>query len=75
MNQRVSVNSTLSDWEDVLTDIPLGSVLGPLLFIIYINYIVNACGDDANIYLFADNAKIHKYITKAEDAEVLQHKY
>jgi len=70
--QRVIINDASSDWESVLSGIPQGSVLGPLLFIIYINDLVDACGTDADIYLFADDAKIYKHITKLEDQALLQ---
>ncbi len=70
--QRVKINDALSDWEEVLSGIPQGSVLGPLLFIIYINDLVEQCENGANIYLFADDAKIYKYVSKLEDKVALQ---
>jgi len=70
--QRVVVNGTTSEWEEVLSGIPQGSVLGPLLFIIYINDVVEACGDRVNVFLFADDAKIYNYIAHQQDEVMLQ---
>ena len=41
MKQRVMVNNTCSEWSEVISRIPQGSVLGPILFIAFINAIVN----------------------------------
>ena len=52
--QRVVINGHVSDWQSIFAGVPQGSVLGPLLFLVYINDItsvVNYC----NIRLFADD--------------------
>jgi len=71
-NQRVRINGKFSSWHKVLSGIPQGSVLGPLLFIIYINDLVELCEKNANIFLFADDAKLFKHIECRIDHLALQ---
>ena len=68
----VRVNGRLSQWKAVLSGIPQGSILGPLLFILYINDLPDICEGDAGIYLFADDAKLFKFIQSPADHLVLQ---
>jgi len=60
---KVKISSLLSDLYPVLSGIPQGSVLGPLLFIMYINDLADICiHDETDIYLYADDAKICKHV-------------
>ena len=56
--QSVSIDNVQSQHLQVNSGVPQGSVLGPLLFIVFINDIVNCLEDECHIKLFADDAKI-----------------
>ena len=47
------VNGVKADWAPVLSDVPQGTVLGPLLFSLYINDITEDI--DSELRLFADD--------------------
>jgi len=53
------------EWRDVVSGVPQGSVLGPLLFIIYINDIVDCVA--GKILKFADDTKIYHTVYSEED--------
>ena len=67
--QRVSIRGSVSEWLPVESGVPQGSVLGPILFLFYINDLVD--GLECPILLFADDAKIFKEIRSQEDVELL----
>ena len=69
-NQRVRVNGALSAEALVLSGISQGSVLGLILFIIYINDLPDVV--DSETYLFADDTKILRLIKTAQDSVDLQ---
>ena len=55
--QFVSTNGAESSTEDMIFGVPQGSILGPLLFVIYINDLPGI-SDFANFILYADDANI-----------------
>ena len=68
-NRRVVLNEETSSWADVNAGVPQGSILGPLLFLIYINNLAN--GFSSNAKLFADDTSlfsvVHNPNTTAKD--------
>ena len=68
--QRVVINGCFSDWSNVISGVPQGSVLGPLLFIIYINDIDECVA--GKILKFADDTKIYHTVYSDEEVSVLQ---
>ena len=69
---QVIVNGAKSGSAKVTSGIPQGSVLGPLLFVIYINDLPDVVDKDSFIYLFADDTKIFRKINTGVDKHILQ---
>ena len=68
--QRVMVGDQKSEWSDVKSGIPQGSVLGPILFAIFINDIPN--GLNSLIKIFADDTKAYRAMKTPQDQMTLQ---
>ena len=59
-SQYVFVNGNRSDFAEIVTGVPQGSVLGPFLFLVYINDFPQTFQNDNKIALFADDTSIIK---------------
>jgi hypothetical protein len=68
--QRVCVNGSFSGWTNVTSGIPQGSVLGPILFVLFINDMPTIV--DSYCKLFADDTKLYRTITCPQDCTTLQ---
>jgi hypothetical protein len=69
--QRVAIDGSFSGWSPVTSGVPQGTVLGPLLFLLFINDIGNNIASD--IRLFADDCVLYRKIDSQSDCDILQH--
>ena len=70
--QKVIINGVSSDPRNVTSGIPQGSVLGPILFVLYINDLPDVIKHGSIPFLFADDTKIYHRINCTQDCEDLQ---
>jgi len=68
--QRVVVGEKMSEWSDVLSGVPQGSVLGPLFFVVYINDLPDT--SLCEMKLFADDSKLLSVINNDVDVRNMQ---
>jgi hypothetical protein len=70
IRQKVGIGDKHSSWAAVLSGVPQGSVLGPLLFVLFINDIDD--GIVSKISKFADDTKLCRAVGDEEEAEILR---
>jgi len=67
---RVGIRGSYSSWFDMLSGVPQGSVLGPILFLLYINKLPSWIL--SSIRMFADDTKVWRVIETDLDCAALQ---
>ena len=69
---RVVLDNESSDVLPVTSEVPQGSILGPLLFLIFINDMPNVISKETSQPLFADDSKCFRLILRRDDGDKLQ---
>ncbi len=69
--QRVCIDGNFSDWAPVISGVPQGTVLGPVLFLIFINEMAEIVAP-SNIKLYADDAKVYGPASTPDQAQIIQ---
>ena len=67
--KRVVIKGEKSQWLNVYSGVPQGSLIEPILFLIYINDLPNVINSKINI--FADDTKMESKFDTVEDEEIL----
>ena len=70
--QQVLINGSISNPLTVHSGVPQGSILGPLLFVLFIDDMISEVSQGTDIALYADDTKIWREITSDIDQIILQ---
>ena len=70
--QCVVIGNSKSDTKPVLSGVPQGSIIGPILFVLFINDLAEGLSSNTDLALYADDTKIWRTIHSELDNEILQ---
>ena len=68
--QIVRVGNSMSDQTEIMSGVPQGSVLGPVLFLLFVNEIPGLV--QSKVKMFADDMKIYRPVSSCEDVKIMQ---
>ena len=68
--QSLRINGSTSSWTSVTSGVPQGSILGSLMFLLFVNDIPQITS--SNIMLFADDTKLWRLIKSIDDVNILR---
>ena len=71
-SQCVVLENCFSSVSDVISGVPQGSVLGPILFLIFINDVISVCSGNATVKLFADDLKLYSVYNATDNSSDIQ---
>ena len=70
--QRVALEGAYSDWLPVTSGVPQGSILGPLLFLVFANDLPDYVQSGSTLALFADDSKLYRSLDTPDSNIYLQ---
>ncbi|XP_073243955.1 uncharacterized protein [Porites lutea] len=71
-SQRAVIDGMASERLPVTSGVPQGSIVGPLIFVIFINNLPDVVHEQTNTPLYADDTKLHRTIVSVKDCDILQ---
>ena len=70
--QRVVLENAASHWSPVTSGVPQESILGPLLFTLFINDLPDEAAHRVKVALYADDTKLYRNVSSAEHCDLIQ---
>ena len=70
--QRLVLEGAASFWSPVTSCVPQGSILGPLLFTLFENDLLDEAADGVKAALYADDTKLYRNVSSTEHCDLIQ---